>query len=113
MSRNSGKEVWSTGHPTVVHPTLIHSVAFLIVSPDQFYLLVRLDWESVRVRPALPKSRDRKYLKDHIMCGAWWLISRFSAFRSKSHRFKFPSRRHLGNLGKSFTRSCLQRFGMN
>ena len=35
-----------------------------------------------------------------------------SAFRPKGHRFESRSSCHSGTLGKSFTRSCLWRFGV-
>ena len=44
--------------------------------------------------------------------GAWWLIGRFVAFHPKGRGFESHSSRHVGTLGKSFTRSCLLRFGM-
>src|SRR6218665_1823858 len=44
--------------------------------------------------------------------GAWWLIGRFVAFRPKGRGFESRSSRHTGTLGKSFTRSCLWRFGV-
>ena len=43
-------------------------------------------------------------------CGAWWLIGRFSAFCLKSWGFESRFSRHVGTLGKSFTR--LWRFGV-
>ena len=42
----------------------------------------------------------------------WWLIGRFVAFRPKGRGFEFRSNRHIGTLGKSFTRRCLCRFGL-
>src|SRR6218665_2400169 len=44
-------------------------------------------------------------------CEKWWVIGRFGVFRAKAHGFEFRSGRHVGTLGKSFTRSCLWRFG--
>ena len=44
--------------------------------------------------------------------GALWLIGRFYAFRPKGHGFESRSSRHVGTLGKSFTRSFLWRFGV-
>src|SRR6218665_2321719 len=43
---------------------------------------------------------------------AWWLIGRFDAFRPKNRGFDSRSSRHLGIFGKSFTHSCLWRFGV-
>src|SRR6218665_4010320 len=40
-------------------------------------------------------------------CGAWLLIGRFVAFRTKGRGFESRSSRHARILGKSFTRSCL------
>jgi len=37
----------------------------------------------------------------------WRLIGRFGTFRPKGHGFESHSSRHVGTLGKSFTRSCL------
>src|SRR6218665_2525348 len=45
-------------------------------------------------------------------CGARWLIGRYVAFRPKGRWFESHSSRHVGTLGKSFTRSCLWRFGV-
>ena len=42
----------------------------------------------------------------------WWLIGRFDAFRPKGRGFKSHSSHHVGTLCKSFTRSCLWRFGI-
>jgi len=41
--------------------------------------------------------------------GARWLIGRFDAFRTKGRGLES---RHVGTLGKSFTRSCLWRYGV-
>ena len=46
------------------------------------------------------------------MGGAWWLIGRLDAFRLKGRGFESRSSRHMGTLGKSFTHSCLWRFGV-
>jgi len=43
---------------------------------------------------------------------AWWLIGRFVAFRLKGRGFESRSSSHVGTLTKSFTRSCLWRFGV-
>src|SRR6218665_406459 len=42
----------------------------------------------------------------------WWLIGRFDAFRPKCRGSESRSRRYVGTLGKSFTRSCVWRFGV-
>ena len=47
-----------------------------------------------------------------IIRGAWWLIGRFEAFRPKGRGFEYRCSRHVGSLGKSFTRSCLWLFGV-
>src|SRR6218665_39270 len=47
-----------------------------------------------------------------IICGTWWLIGTFVAFRPKGRGFESRSSLHVRSLGKSFTRSCLWRFGM-
>ena len=44
--------------------------------------------------------------------GVWWLIGRFVAFHPKGRGFESRSSRHIGTLGKSFTLSCLWRFGV-
>ena len=41
-----------------------------------------------------------------------WRIGRVDAFRPKGHGFDSSSSRHVGTLGKSFTHSCLWRFGV-
>ena len=40
------------------------------------------------------------------MCGAWWLIGRFYAFRLKGRGFESCSGHHVATLTKSFSRSC-------
>src|SRR6218665_1915270 len=45
-------------------------------------------------------------------CGTWWLIGRIDAFRPKRRELESRSSRHVGTLGKSFTHSCLWRFGV-
>ena len=47
-----------------------------------------------------------------IDCGTWWLIGIFVAFSPMSRGFESRSGRNLGTLGKSFTSSCLWRFGL-
>src|SRR6218665_245229 len=47
-----------------------------------------------------------------MTCGDWWLIGRFGAFCPKDRGFESLFSRHVGTLGKSFTHSCLWRFGM-
>src|SRR6218665_3059821 len=42
-----------------------------------------------------------------------WLIGRVRAFRPEGRGVESHSRRHVGTLGKSLTRSCLWRFGVN
>src|SRR6218665_1839030 len=39
-------------------------------------------------------------------------IGRVDAFRPKGHGFDSRSKRHVETLGKSFTHSCLWRFGI-
>ena len=46
------------------------------------------------------------------VCDAWWLIGIFVAFLPESHEFESHSSRHDGTLDRSFTRSCLCRFGV-
>ena len=46
------------------------------------------------------------------ICGARWLIGRFGDFRPKGHGFASRSSHHVGTLDKSFTSSCLWRFGV-
>jgi len=43
--------------------------------------------------------------------GLWWLIGRF-VFRPKGCGFKSRYGRHVGTFDKSFTCSCLWRFGV-
>ena len=47
-----------------------------------------------------------------IPCWAWWLSGRFGALCPEGRRFESHCSRHIGTLGKSFTRSCLLRFGL-
>src|SRR6218665_3890670 len=48
----------------------------------------------------------------HGSIGAWWIIGRFVAFCPNGRGFEFRSSRHVGTLGKFFTRSCMWRFGV-
>src|SRR6218665_1464310 len=43
---------------------------------------------------------------------AWWLIGRFDAFCPKDRGFDSCFSRQVGTFGKSFTHSCLWRFGV-
>ena len=45
-------------------------------------------------------------------CGTWWRFGRVDASRPEGRGFESHSSRHVGTLGKSFTHSCLWRFGM-
>ena len=45
-------------------------------------------------------------------CGAWWLSGKFGALHQECSRFESHSRRQVGILDKSFTRSCLWCFGV-
>src|SRR6218665_829447 len=45
-------------------------------------------------------------------CGAWWLIGILVTCRPKGREFESSVSRDVGTLGKSFTRSCLWRFGV-
>ena len=46
------------------------------------------------------------------ICGVWRLIGRFVTFHQESRGFESCSSRHVETLGKSFTYSCLWRFGV-
>ena len=43
---------------------------------------------------------------------AWWLVTRFKAFRLKGRGFESRSSHYVGTMGKPFTHSCLWRFGV-
>ena len=45
-------------------------------------------------------------------CGMWCRIGRVKAFRPEGRGFEFLSSRHVGTLGKSFTRNCLWHIGV-
>src|SRR6218665_727151 len=64
----------------------------------------------VRSRPLLNVNYDDNYNDDRR--GAWWLIGRFNTIRLKGHGIESRSTWNKGTLGKSFTRSCLRRFGV-
>src|SRR6218665_2538365 len=82
-------------------------------------LTVHCQWEDETVRertgqphhvPMLSKcSTSTSY---PWFCWAWWLVGRFVAFHPKGRGFESRSSRHVGTLGKSFTHSCLWRFGV-
>ena len=74
-------------------------------------------WQIEEVRAVLEvTATSTKSVTDKIIGpqieerGVWWLIGRFVAFRPKGREFESRSSRHVGTLGKSFTRSCLWRF---
>ena len=46
------------------------------------------------------------------MCVGHGLVGWVDAFRPKGRGFESRSSRHIGTLGKSFTRSCLWRLGV-
>src|SRR6218665_845983 len=47
-----------------------------------------------------------------LIVGRVWRIDSSDAFRSKCHGLDSHSSHHVGTLGKSFTHSCLWRFGV-
>src|SRR6218665_1045840 len=47
-----------------------------------------------------------------MIVGCAWRIGRVDAFRPKGYGFDSRSSRHVVTLGKSFTHSCLWRFGV-
>src|SRR6218665_80409 len=47
-----------------------------------------------------------------ILCGTWWLIVRVEAFRPEGRGFESRCSHRVGTFGKSFTHSCLCRFGV-
>ena len=52
---------------------------------------------------------------NRLIKGVWgrgWRIGRVDTFRPKGHGLDSRSSHHVGTLGKSFTHSCLQRFGV-
>ena len=46
-----------------------------------------------------------------LFCGTWWLVGRVDSCRGRVDRV-VGSNPALATLGKSFTRSCLWRFGV-
>src|SRR6218665_3119573 len=56
------------------------------------------------------RQTGSELLKQHL--GHVWRIGRVDAFRPKGHGFDSRSSHHVVTLGKSFTHSCLWRFGM-
>jgi len=59
-------------------------------------------------RVILRAPYERSHTHIH-QCGAWWRIDRDNASWPEGHGFESRSIRHVGTLGKSFTRSCLWR----
>ena len=52
----------------------------------------------------------RDSIEGKTTCRAWWLSGKFGSVRPEGRRFESHSSRqsrHVGTLGKSFTRSCL------
>src|SRR6218665_1050226 len=62
--------------------------------------------------PATIKKENKIPQLQTLTYGAWWLSGRFDALPPEGRRFESHSSRHVGTLGKSFTRSCLWRFGV-
>ena len=54
-----------------------------------------------------PSNHMLTILYNYFPGVAWWLTGRFVDFRPKDRKFESRSNRHVGTLGKSFTRSCL------
>src|SRR6218665_2000888 len=60
-------------------------------------------------------AEEEKKVED--VCGVrwswvWWFSGRFGALRPEDPWFESHSIRQVGTLGKSFTLSCLWRFGV-
>jgi len=53
-----------------------------------------------------------KNKKDNSLMGHGGSFVGFSALRLEGRRFESPSSRYVETMGKFFTRSCLQSFGM-
>src|SRR6218665_2390599 len=53
-----------------------------------------------------------QYNDDIACCGTWWFFGRVDSCRPEGHGFESRSSRHVGTLDKSFTHSCLWRFGV-
>src|SRR6218665_3115798 len=51
-------------------------------------------------RSTLSKSTDTANKASVIVCGAWWLIGGFVAFRPNHRGFESRSSRHVGTLSK-------------
>ena len=52
-------------------------------------------------------------LREYVeYCGAWWLGGMFDALGPEGHRFESQSSQPAGTQSKSFTHSCLWRFGV-
>ena len=83
------------------------------VRDKQKRLATLLGLSNPPTRPSLVKDLVRiLWISSFLLVNAWgygWRIGRVDAFRSKGRRFKSCSSRHIGTLGKSFTRSCLWR----
>ena len=47
------------------------------------------------------------FKEEATRCGTWWRIGWFDDFHPDGRGFDSRSSRHVGTLGKSFTRSCL------
>src|SRR6218665_801218 len=76
-----------------------------LMLPRKTLTLIHPLWLLQRIRHIVPE--DSNMLDE--LGGTRWLIGRFVAFRSKGFRFES---RQVETLGKSFTRSCLWRFGV-
>ena len=67
-------------------------------------IVVSVVWSGLR-RVYEEKRRSITFV--FVCNGAWWRFGRVDAFHPKGHGFDSRSSRHVGTLGKSFTRSCL------
>ena len=71
---------------------------------------IRLSVQTVHV--IIEVYEPRRATQNKPISDAWWLMGRFDVFRPRGRGFESRSSHHVGTLGKSFTRSCLYRFGV-
>src|SRR6218665_2952275 len=83
------------------------------VKQEAINYVIRTMWLQINTnRHTHPHTQYYTYTHTYIHCWTWWRIGRVDDFQPEDRGFDSRSSRHVGTLGKSFTCSCLWRFGV-
>src|SRR6218665_2818690 len=100
------KADWSRLYQGILWPGPIYTPGILWPGPiyTRWYIMTAIIY---------PNRFNQRGIPDGgILCGALWRIGRGEAVRPEGRGIESRSSRYVGTFGKSFTHSCLWRFGV-